>query len=457
MKLVYCHDNIYQQCPDGHVYSPGQFPYEYFLTFLEDFDHVQVVGRGVGLNTDINKLNISSGPNVSFTLLPNINTPKNRLKYGRAASKRLKEIIKEADAVVIRAVSDIGWIAFKHARAMKKPIAMEMAACAWDSTWNHGNKLGKIYAPIRYLRDRHITAKSHYVMYVSQNFLQRRYPTNAETETVSNVRINIPNEDVIQKRLTAIKSKTEKDTRPQLIGLIGNLDNRIKGVADAIEALKKVETQKPGSFIFKHLGPGDPAPYQKLAKDLNMEHCIHFDGMLQSGDAVLNWLRQLDLYIQPSYQEGVPRATIEAMSMACPVIASTAGGIPELLNPKWLIKPGDISHLAELILAMLDSTPCQYQAGTENYVKSLEYTNDKLAPKRKRFWNAFCTFAKSSKNNKLVTTLLHGIAIGFTISIGLYVYSVYFNNNTSYAQNVETQIHKVEYAPGLSFDSGVRE
>lgn len=446
MKVVYCHDNIYQQCPDGHVYSPGQFPYAYFQTFLEDFEHVQVIGRGVNIKTDIKKLNVSNGPNVSFTLLPNINTPKNRLKYGRAVSKRIARIIKEADAVIIRAVSDIGWIAFKHARAMKKPIAMEMAACAWDSTWNHGNQLGKIYAPFRYLRDRHMTKKSDYVMYVSQEFLQKRYPTNAQTTTASNVRIDAPDPEIITKRLNAIREKTEFDTKPQLIGLIGNLDNKIKGVSDAIRALKIVETQKPGSYIFKHLGPGNPEPYQKLAKELGIAHCIQFDGMRQSGSAVLDWLKQLDLYIQPSYQEGVPRATIEAMSMACPVIGSKAGGIPELLNPRWLVKSGDIHHLAERIITMLDSTSCQYEAGADNYMKSLEYTNEKLIPKRQKFWRAFHDFAQSRKKKNILTTMLHATTITITMTLGFYLYSYYFNKNISYAENVAPKFYTVDNA-----------
>lgn len=455
MKVVYCHDNIYQQCPDGHVYSPGQFPYAYFKTFLDHFDHVQVVGRGVGIKTDINKLNISDGPNVSFTLFPNINTPINRLKYGRTASKRLKRIIRDSDAVIIRAVSDIGWMAFKHARTMKKPIAMEMAACGWDSTWNHGNHLGKLYAPIRYLRDRKVTKHSDYVIYVSQEFLQKRYPTNAQTAISSNVRIDAPDEDTISKRLEAIRAKTEFDTKPQLIGLIGHLDNKIKGVSDALKALKIVETQKPGSFIFKHLGPGDPAPYKKLAKELGIDHCVKFDGMLQSGPAVLEWLKDLDLYIQPSYQEGVPRATIEAMSMACPVIGSTAGGIPELLSPRWLIKPGNINHLSERIIAMLDSTPCQYEAGSENYMKSLEYTNDKLAPRKQAFWGAFREFSKSKQRSGALTTMLHGTAIAITMVLGFQLYSFYFNKNVSYAENNAPQIHDMDNANSTNMPSSL--
>ena len=138
MRILYCHDNIYQQCPDGVVYSAGQFPHSYWDTFLKHFDHLVVTGRGKPVSEPIEKLNISSCDHVSFVLFPNINTPKGRIKYLRSVDKRLKNIVAESDGVIIRAVSDIGWLAYKHAKKMNKPIAMEMAACGWDSTWNHG-------------------------------------------------------------------------------------------------------------------------------------------------------------------------------------------------------------------------------------------------------------------------------------------------------------------------------
>ena len=392
MRILYCHDNIYQQCQDGTIYSPGQFPYSYWQPFLKSFEHLVITGRGAEVNTDRNKLNISGGPNVSFTLFPNINSPKGRIRHIRSVDRRLKKIVAEADGVIIRAVSDIGWLAYKHAKKMNKPIAMEMAACAWDSTWNHGNKLGKIYAFIRQRRDRIIAENSDYVMYVSQNFLQERYPTNGQVECASNVRVDAIDEDAIERRLEAIRKKEDEKNLPCVIGLIGNLDNRIKGVEDTIRALARVQEEKPGCFIFRHLGPGNSEPYKELVKSLGLEEIIHFDGMIQSGPEVLNWLHGIDLYLQPSYQEGVPRATIEAMSMGCPVIASTAGGIPELLNEKWLIKPGDYHRLAELIIEMLDSPTSQMEAARENYVTSLDYTNDVLVPRRQAFWDSFAEF-----------------------------------------------------------------
>lgn len=400
MRVLYCHDNIYQQCEDGKVYSPGQFPYSYWAPYLKTFDHLVVAGRGVGRKDEIHKLNISSGPDLSFTLFPNINTPKGRIKYYKSVDKRLKQIVSECDAVIIRAVSDIGWLAYKHAKQMNKPIAMEMAACGWDSTWNHGSKLGKIYAPIRYIRDRIITKHADFVIYVSQNFLQSRYPTNGQTECASNVRVDRPDLRKTDLRLKEIKKREEEIPLPYRLGLIGNLDNHIKGVADLLHALRKVQDQKPGCFMFYHLGPGNQEPYKELAEQLNLTNLVQFDGMIQSGTAVLDWLGEIDLYLQPSYQEGVPRATIEAMSMACPVIASHAGGIPELINEQWLIKPGDIDRLAELIIFMLESPKHQYVAAIENHARSLDYTSDVLQPKRLNFWTAFAEFAKSKANKE---------------------------------------------------------
>lgn len=399
MRVLYCHDNIYQQCSNGIVYSPGQFPHKYWTTFLNHFDHLVVTGRGRPVSAEVNKLNISSAPDVSFVLFPNINSPVGRLKHGRDVNKRLQKIVEESDAVIIRAVSDIGWMAYKHAKKMGKPIAMEMAACGWDSTWNHGNKLGKIYAPIRYTRDRIITKNADYVIYVSEYFLQKRYPTNAETEHASNVRIPSTDKDLIDQKLAKIKEKEEISHLPFVIGLIGNLDNKIKGIADVLNALAKVEEQKSGSFIFRHLGPGNPEKFIQQAKKLGLKDIVYFDGMIKSGEAVLEWLDGIDLYLQPSYQEGVPRAAIEAMSRGCPVIASKAGGIPELIDKKWLIKPGQVSKLAQLIVKMLDNPKLRIEAAIINYEKSQEFTNEFLSPKRKLFWGAFANFIRKKRQN----------------------------------------------------------
>lgn len=378
---------------EGITYSAGQFPYSYFFPFLEAFDTLRVVARhadlGAGANTG--GLNISSGDRVSFRLLPNINNPAGLLRHYAQAKEALAEELEHADAVIIRAVSDIGWILYKLAKKAGKPVAMEMAACGWDSTWNHGNRYGKIYAPIRYIRDRIITKNADYVLYVSHEFLPNRYPTNAVTTFASNVRIERPENEMLDYRIARIKDLYETD-RPICIGLIGTLKNNLKGVKDALKAIALIEKQCHKKIEFRVLGSGDEKSFRELEKKLGLKSKVYYDGLLRSGQEVLMWLDGIDLYIQPSYQEGVPRATIEAMSRACPAIGSTAGGIPELLPAKWLHQPGDIKKLAQLLVEMTNDPVRQIAHANRNYEKSSDYSADILMPKRIEFWRDFADF-----------------------------------------------------------------
>ncbi len=402
MNVLYCHDNVYFHSEMGDIYSSGQFPYSYFVPFIEAFGNVTVIGRGQYLNKDrdIKKLNVCLGPAIDFALMPNINSICGLWKYYALVNEKLERLVSEADAVIIRAVSDIGWLAFHHAKKQNKPIAMEMSACAWDSTWNHGSPYGKLYAPVRYYRDKKMTAQASHVIYVSQHFLQKRYATQGVTAMASNVRIERPDPAFLVRRLEKIRSRGPDDFI--VIGLIGTLGHKLKGIHTALQALKHMEHRRPAQFIFRILGPGNPEPYRAEAEALGLQDHVIFDGTIQTGEKVLDWLMNVDLYIQPSFQEGVPRATIEAMSRGCPVIGSTAGGIPELLPSRWLHKPGDYKRLASLMLEMLGDAGLQEQAAQENFEKSKAYASEILTPIRKKFWADFASYAQGRTRENAV-------------------------------------------------------
>lgn len=389
MKLLYCHDNEYFKDADRNIYSQGQFPASYFKPFLQKSCALTVLGREKPLSADIDKesLNISSAYNINFALMPNINTVKGFIRHRIHVEREISKLVAKHDRIIIRAVSDLGWIAYKHARRMNKPIAMEMSACAWDSTWNHGHPLGKLYAPIRHYRDKAITKHASYVLYVSQNFLQKRYPTRGITASASNVRIDNSSDNTLAKRLEKIAALNPE--KPLNIGLIGTLGHKLKGVNTALNALKRIENQSPGKFTFKVLGPGRTDIHKQKVRKLGLEHCVKFEKAIPSGQAILDWLEDIDLYIQPSFQEGVPRAMIEAMSMGCPCIGSTAGGIPELLSADILHTPGDGKALASLITKFLNNKNIMRQHTKENFIKSNQYASTKLAPIRNQFWLHF--------------------------------------------------------------------
>ena len=104
----------------------------------------------------------------------------------------------------------------------------------------------------------------------------------------------------------------------------------------------------------------------------------------------MKWLDGLDIYIQPSFQEGLPRALVEAMSRGLPALGSSVGGIPELLPSYCLHEPGDSSKLAELLTDVTSASPQRLiEMGTRNFEFVSEYQRCKMQEKRDYFWGKF--------------------------------------------------------------------
>jgi glycosyltransferase involved in cell wall biosynthesis len=187
------------------------------------------------------------------------------------------------------------------------------------------------------------------------------------------------------------------------LGLIGSLIHGHKGVGVALKALAHVRDEIP-EIQLKILGNGDPTPWRRLASRLGVEDITRFCGTIPSGEHVLRWLDDIDLYIQPSLTEGLPRAVIEAMSRGCPVLASSAGGTSELLDDDALHRPGDVDRFSDQITSLLRYVPRQTEMARDNFEMSRRYSTDVLSAKRRAFWSAFGAYAAMMKDgsNKLL-------------------------------------------------------
>src|SRR5690625_396249 len=66
---------------------------------------------------------------------------------------------------------------------------------------------------------------------------------------------------------------------------------------------------------------------------------------------VFDWLETIDLYAQPSRQEGLPRALIESMSRGVPAFGANTAGIPELLENEFIFSntKDNIDEICEII------------------------------------------------------------------------------------------------------------
>jgi len=384
LKLLFVHDH-YFRCREGLYYSDN-LTYFVFQRYLPHFDHLTVFARLSEKTADPDTQSRACGEKVDFLFGPNISSFPAQFGGRQKEQARMKQVIKEHDAVVARLPSEYGLMAAALARRMNRPCLLEAVACPWDALWNYGGLQAKLYAPVLMYRMRRAVSKGKFVSYVSRNFLQKRYPPNTSAMTVSVSNVEIPKVDmlVLEKRINKINSSGAK----KVLGLIGSFKNKYKGVHTAIEALGSVN-RIFSDWEFRILGSGDRTPYIELARQMGVEDKVVFDGTLPGGEAVFQWLDKVDIYVQPSFQEGVPRALIEAMSRGCPAIGSSAGGIPELLDPDTTFAPGDYRGLAIILERGLKDKTWQLKQARRNFETSKNYSKSVLDARRSEFMEIF--------------------------------------------------------------------
>ena len=146
-----------------------------------------------------------------------------------------------------------------------------------------------------------------------------------------------------------------------LVGVLASLEDH-KDHRTLLSAWQSVERAQPSAHL---LLAGDGTLRGELtamARTLAL-HNVHFLGFRRDAPAVL---RALDVYTLSSKLEGLGSSIIEAQWCGLPVVATSAGGIPELIehdHTGLLVPVGDVSALAAALLRMLGDAALRQRLG----------------------------------------------------------------------------------------------
>jgi len=127
-----------------------------------------------------------------------------------------------------------------------------------------------------------------------------------------------------------------------------------KGVLDLVKAMPIVLGSVPDA-TFVLAGSGDADSIASLARSLRVEHALRLPGWV-NGKGKGDLLRQSDVFVLPSYYEALPVGVLEAMACGVPVVATSVGGIPDVIEDRvngLLVEPGQPDALARAIVAIL--------------------------------------------------------------------------------------------------------
>ena len=142
-------------------------------------------------------------------------------------------------------------------------------------------------------------------------------------------------------------------TKKQIIH-ISTLDHNAKNFIGIINVIKEIKSLRD-DFVLNVISEFEKPEMVQFVKENQLDDCVHFLGRMPENE-VAETLGKNDFLLLFSNYENQPCVILEAFSCGLPVIATTVGGIPEIVNDERgvLVPRKDEQALKDAILKMLD-------------------------------------------------------------------------------------------------------
>ena len=286
--------------------------------------------------------------------------------YTLVLASLLYKLVKKEKIEIVH-----GHYAIPHATALY--LLKEMIPKARVITTLHGSDvhllgLDETYKPVMEHSLNHqdaITTVSKFM----KNFAKEHYNVEKEIQVIYN--FVDPHEFSSEKRLPHDKVT---------ITHVSNF-RKVKRAPDIIKAFAKV-CKITNKVHLEMIGQGPELDYcRDLAISLGINDKVSFRGSLLNVPQVLCYT---DIFVIPSEIEGFGLAALEAMACGIPVIASNAGGLPEVIEhgkSGFLITPGDVDTLAKYMLLLIEDRDLRKKMGDIAHNIAIEkFHPDKIVP-----------------------------------------------------------------------------
>lgn len=168
----------------------------------------------------------------------------------------------------------------------------------------------------------------------------------------------LPNSVNLSTYQSALNARLSRQStgQPLKILYLGYLGSA-KGSFVILEAVSKIQSENARMnfhLVGSELTPGELELLREKITDNHLEQVVKLLPPV-SGDEKIALFQNADIFIYPSFHEGVPMAVLEAMASGLPIIATRVGGLPDVVKDGengLLIDAGQPQQLADALLKL---------------------------------------------------------------------------------------------------------
>jgi len=189
----------------------------------------------------------------------------------------------------------------------------------------------------------------------------------------------IPNgtDSILFKTITKNNFRKQHNIKEKYLVLFFGRLNPTKGPEMLAKAAINI-TKKRKDIAFVWIGP-DEGKADEVLRLIKPYKNMQYLGSIRGKEKVAEMYQAADIYVMPSYREGLPLTLFEAMASKLPIVASPVNGIPyEMKEPEngFFTPYGNIKAIEEKILKLIDNPELRKQISENNYKKSKNYDWD---------------------------------------------------------------------------------
>ncbi len=169
--------------------------------------------------------------------------------------------------------------------------------------------------------------------------------------------------------------------QPGRIIATASAEGAVKGLEPLLRAFAMLRAEESVELVLV-ASPRPDGRLPSLLRQLGLNGSVRFTGGL-SEEALVELYAQAQAAVVPSLYEGFSLPALEAMACAVPLVATTAGGLPEVVGTDGeaalLVPPGDPAALAHALLRLLRAPELRRRLGTAGRQRALGFSWDAAA------------------------------------------------------------------------------